>query len=426
MHSRSIMVLAMALFMSLPALGIAQTSVYQYNQTDLDLAPERAQTGGDPDVPVITGTVTNPGTSSEGKESSEKGGTEDINIGVGELQESAVPTSPSSVTSPTTSQKGNVETNWKVEEGESAAAADYYIKLDGVEGESKESSKKGKVEYSWKVEEGERLTPIFIEIDDIKGESTDTAASANDRLKNAGPVDGWPKGGVSIAVGDVNGLTDEQKQGFLATVKPGEQVENEQDLQNFALAVMMEKSQPAESLSLNYEKIKFTYRMPAKLLGFIPTSYAAEVDVDKGNNENWDFGKVKVKFPWYAWLLRKGTSANKLADMVQQGVEEGKKKGNVEYGWKVEEGEKLEQTGIEPDEIDFMGEGSETAAASGYMKIGDIKGESNDTANQATDDGHKDWINLSSFSQMAQTMQLVSNVMKARHEMAMNSIRNMK
>jgi len=48
------------------------------------------------------------------KESGEKGGTADINIGVGELQEAT------SAKPATKSKKGgNVETTWKVEEGES-------------------------------------------------------------------------------------------------------------------------------------------------------------------------------------------------------------------------------------------------------------------------------------------------------------------
>ena len=47
----------------------------------------------------------------EMKESGEKGGTADINIGVGELQEATK--------AKTKSEKGgNVEFNWKVEEGE--------------------------------------------------------------------------------------------------------------------------------------------------------------------------------------------------------------------------------------------------------------------------------------------------------------------
>ena len=67
-----------------------------------------------------------------GRESDEKGGTEDINIGVGELQKSsgktritneqvpaarpgAIKASPGSVKP---KRKGNAETTWKVEKGE--------------------------------------------------------------------------------------------------------------------------------------------------------------------------------------------------------------------------------------------------------------------------------------------------------------------
>jgi len=191
-----------------------------------------------------------------------------------------------------------------------------------------EQEKKANVEVSWKVEEGEKLTPVFLEIDTVKGESSDTreAGSGNDRLKSAGPVDGWPSGGVHIAAGDINGLTDEERQTFLTTVKTWAEVRSEQDMQNFALGVMMQKEQPAESLSLNYEKIRFTYNMPAKLFGFIPTSYRAEVAIDRGDNDNWDFDRVKVKFSWYAFLFRKDTSANELARMFLQDAKGGDKK----------------------------------------------------------------------------------------------------
>ncbi len=43
----------------------------------------------------------------------------------------------------------------------------------------------------------------------------------------------------------------------------------------------------------------------------------------------------------------------KIGDIKGESEEEARKKGNVEYGWKVEEGEKLEDTGVEPDEIDI-------------------------------------------------------------------------
>lgn len=46
-------------------------------------------TAGDPDRPLVAARVPNAGVEREMKESSEKGGTEDMNIGVGELQECA-------------------------------------------------------------------------------------------------------------------------------------------------------------------------------------------------------------------------------------------------------------------------------------------------------------------------------------------------
>lgn len=45
---------------------------------------------GDPDRPLVAGRVPDPAVEREMKESGEKGGTEDINIGVGELQEATV------------------------------------------------------------------------------------------------------------------------------------------------------------------------------------------------------------------------------------------------------------------------------------------------------------------------------------------------
>ena len=295
------------------------------------------------------------------KESGEKGGTEDINIGVGE-----------------------------------SSAGPALLEIDTIRGESPDDEKKGNVEINWKVEEGQKLVPVFLEIGGIDGEATET--SANDRLQTAGPVTGWPAGGVFVASGDVNGLTTEQKQAFLATVKTWAEVQSEQDLQNFAVGVMMQEAQPAESLSLNYEKIKFTYNMPAKWLGIIPASYKAEVSIDKGDNENWDFGRVKVKFPWYSFLMRKGTSMKELTQVLQQEAE-AKKKGNVEFDWKVEEGQK----GAEAE--------AEITA---------------DTSGQEAGKDHKDEIEILSWSFGARAMQTISNVLKTKHDTVKNSIGNIR
>ncbi len=398
-------------FLAAPVLGAAQVqrapdtsvNILQYQETDLDFvaSPADSSSEGDPDQPVITGSVPN----------STQGTTTD------------------------SGKKGNVEYNWKVEEGEkleqtgvepdeidfmgeNEQTTNFGVLLEGNSDDDEEAAgrQKGKVEVSWKVEEGTKLVPVFIEIDDIKGETTDNESASNDRLVSAGPRDGWPAGGVRIAVGDVKGLTTEQKQIFLTTVKTWAQVQSEQDLQNFALGAMLADDVPTETLSLNYEEIKFEYKLPAKLFGFIPTNYRAEVAVNK--SDNWETGQVKVKFPWYAFLLRKGLSANELTHTVQQGVAEGKKKGNVGYNWKVEEGEKLEQTGIEPDEIDFMGDDSSNQGGPAILEIGGVEGES--------DDSYKEWIDLSPWAQMAHTIQLVSDIMKTKHDTVKNSISNVR
>lgn len=407
-----IYILSFVLF-SQPALAAAQiltaplnaTTVQQYQETDLELVarPVDSSRETDPDQPVITGSVPN----------STQGTTTD------------------------SGKKGNVEYNWKVEEGEkleqtgvepdeidfmgeNEQTTNFGVLLEGNSDNDEEAAgrQKGKVEVSWKVEEGTKLVPVFIEIDDIKGETTDNESASNDRLVSAGPRDGWPAGGVRIAVGDVKGLTAEQKQIFLATVKTWAQVQSEQDLQNFALGAMLADEVPTETLSLNYEEIKFEYKLPAKLFGFIPTNYRAEVAVNKNNDNNWDSAQVKIKFPWYAFLLRKGLSVNELTHTVQQGVAEGKKKGNVEYGWKVEEGTKLEQTGIEPDEIDFMGDDGSNQGGPALLEIGGVEGDS--------DDSQTEWVDLSPWAQMAHTIQLVNNIIKTKHDTVKSTIGNVR
>lgn len=281
------------------------------------------------------------------------GGTADINIGVGEQQ-------PGTALEQTGVEPDEIDFN-----GESEQATNFGVLLEGGSDEEAEAKSKGKVEVTWKVEEGEKLTPVFLELDGVPGESDEEAAArANDRLRTAGPVDGWPAGGVQIAVGDVNGLTNEQKQSFLATVKGWAEVKSEQDLQNFALGVMIHDDRPAETLSLNYEKIKFSHKVPSKFLGIFNSSLPAETEVDHQY-------RVKVKMPWYSFLFSKVVSAAELES-----------------------------------EID-----AKLAA---------------DTAQE--DKRHKDWINVESvnFNAQAQALQTISNVLKTKHDTAKNSISNVR
>lgn len=208
------------------------------------------------------------------------------------------------------------------------ASADYFIKFDGVEGESTKSSaddsgvlevkvntaasvkattttkgqpkyddiktdddgeeaKKGNVEYGWKVEEGE------------KAEEGD-----DDNL-------------VSISAVEVRGWNDAQKAEFLATVRTHAEVRSGQDLENFARGVMLE-NQAMEEIAFNYEKVKLKYESKGKLFGFIPVSFKKDVEVDL-TEEDTD-ARVKVKFPWYRFMMSVDVPAEELEGAIGEGM----------------------------------------------------------------------------------------------------------
>lgn len=208
-----------------------------------------------------------------------------------------------------------------------AASADYFIKFDGVEGESTKSStddsatlevkvnaassmrattttkgqpkyedikasndgeeKKGNVEYGWKVEEGEK-----------SGEGDD------DNL-------------VSISAVEIRGWDDTKKKEFLATVRTHAEVRSEQDLENFARGVMLE-NQAMEEIAFNYEKIKLKYESEGKLFGFIPVSFKKDVEIDLAEEDV--AARVKVKFPWYRFMMRVDVPADELEGAIGEGM----------------------------------------------------------------------------------------------------------
>ena len=96
------------------------------------------------------------------KESGEKGGTQDINIGVGELQEDAQEPGRKKAKKKAAAKKARKKAKKKAatkkmrqKKKSDAVATDkeYVRKADGGETTKK---KKGNVEYEWKVEEGEK------------------------------------------------------------------------------------------------------------------------------------------------------------------------------------------------------------------------------------------------------------------------------
>jgi hypothetical protein len=104
----------------------------------------------------------------------------------------------------------------------------------------------------------------------------------------------------------------------LLTVKTHAQVRSEQDLQNFAKGVLVEDAN-MEEISLNFEKIKTSYRMPAKFLGILNGSLSARTEVDAE-------GRVKVQYPWYSFLFKKSVSAEDLQASLDAEIEAGNEK----------------------------------------------------------------------------------------------------
>lgn len=190
-------------------------------------------------------------------------------------------TASSAAASQPKGNKGNVDFNWKVEEGESApgvepdeidaqddpqeASTDYLLKLGGVEGESTKGNVPG------------------VEPDEI-----DVATDPEPLTPDFGIL----LGGGSSSGDDEEGLTEEQQS----------------EVAEILLQGLQEQGAPAETLSLNYEKIKTRATQLVKFLGFIPMTISATVEIDAEE-------QVKVKFPWWSFLVS-GKDGDSLGQQI--------------------------------------------------------------------------------------------------------------
>lgn len=206
-------------------------------------------------------------------ESKEKGGTEDINIGVGELQESARPgVEPDEIDSKATdepSRTPGVEPD-EIDYDEEQKAADYFMKFDTIEGESKDtksSAAKGNVP-------GVEPDEIDVAIDE-----------------DPQPV--MPDFGILLG-----GDTDDDDEEALTP------------MEELILNGLKEEGAPAETLSLNYEKIKTKVKDDVKLFGLFAMDLTVEVEV---NQE----GEATVDYPWWSFLVS-GKEGDTLGEAIAQ------------------------------------------------------------------------------------------------------------
>ena len=198
-------------------------------------------------------------------------------------------------------------------------ASDMFLEIKGIEGESEE--KKGNVEHEWKVEEAEPAArdlgkPKYEDIKASMGGTSDEEGEkggTEDINIGVGELQG---NAVSVSAVEVRGWDPKEKQEFLATVKAHAQVRSEQDLENFAKGVLLE-NENMEEISLNFEKITMEHRSSGKLFGFIPISFTQRVELEA---EGDDAGRVKVKMPWFSFLLKADVPAEDIETEAEASI----------------------------------------------------------------------------------------------------------
>lgn len=210
--------------------------------------------------------------------SGEKGGTADINIGVGELEEGGDPDEPIIIGTIPNPQTINTE----------------FIELLSTDGgiviRTHSSEKKGNVETEFKVEEGEKnIQPL----DDVSSSEGDDATSS----KPKEIVVVGSKVRVSIEkLGDNAPRIDIEV----------DDVKSDEDLALFATK-KAEEDENIEEISLNYEKINMKYSTEAKLFGFLPIAMRENIEFVADNE-----GRVKVQFPWWNIFAKKAINKESL------------------------------------------------------------------------------------------------------------------
>lgn len=106
---------------------------------------------------------------------------------------------------------------------------------------------------------------------------------------------------VSVSAVEVRGWNPEQKQEFLATVKAHAEVQSGQELENFARGVLAADGN-VEAVESSETEVQVRYRVPAKFLGIFDTTLPATVIVEaagKGEANANVSERVKAKFPWF-------------------------------------------------------------------------------------------------------------------------------
>lgn len=106
---------------------------------------------------------------------------------------------------------------------------------------------------------------------------------------------------LSVSAVEVRGWNPEKKAEILGASLTMGEVRSDEDLSNFA-ATMVINDENIDSVEVDNERIEVDYKFPAKFLGMFKTNVRAHVTV--ASSAVAGESRVKVKFPWLAFLYR--------------------------------------------------------------------------------------------------------------------------
>jgi hypothetical protein len=175
-----------------------------------------------------------------------------------------------------TAAKGNVETTWKVEEGESAAQEEGGV----------QQYNESDLEFaSERASEGDPDRPLVV---------------GNAAI-------------VSVSAVEVRGWDAEEKEAFLSTVKTHAELHSQMDLEHFAQGILL-KDENVFEVEVDDAMLTMHYKMPGRLFGIFTASFTAQAEAHTN-------GEVKVKFPWYSFLYSKYGTAAEVESELSAAIE---------------------------------------------------------------------------------------------------------
>ena len=197
-----------------------------------------------------------------------------------------------------------------------ATESDSDTRLELDAGSPDDSSAKGNVEMEYKVEQGESAS----EPDD----TAVTEGNAEISQYNETDLDFVRARGSSVSVDavEVRGWDEQRKADFLREVKKHAEIQSGQDLENFARGVLL-RDENVDEVELGEDDVRMDYRLPAKFLGIFPASIRARttVQTNQADDTNSDkFGRVKIKFSWYHVFFKKFVSEDELEQEINDEV----------------------------------------------------------------------------------------------------------